>query len=146
MLLGKNVKSLQSFQLDIKDANGKTIASVQRGGLGSGIHTINILDGAGKALGSIKIIISWKPKQEILSTSGEVIGRIQGDWKGWNFEITDSRDNVLGSINKKWNSAMKEIFTTADKYVVSILDNVEELYRILIVAASITIDMVLKEN
>ena len=88
----------------------------------------------------------WAPKQEILSPSGEVIGRIQGDWKGWNFEIKDVRDNVFGTINKKWNGAMKEIFTTADKYLVTISEDVEKLYRIAIVATAITIDMVLKES
>ena len=147
MLLGSGAKAVQSFQLDIKDINGNTLASVQRGGLGSGIRTINILDGGGSTLGTIKIVFSmWAPKQEILSPSGEVIGRIQGDWKGWNFEIKDVRDNVFGTINKKWNGAMKEIFTTADKYLVTISEDVEKLYRIAIVATAITIDMVLKES
>jgi uncharacterized protein YxjI len=54
----------------------------------------------------------------------------------------------VGTINKKWGGLTKELFTTADKYIVSI-DRKENLtndfVRALIVATATTIDMVLKE-
>jgi uncharacterized protein YxjI/ribosomal protein L40E len=150
LLLGGNVKSMQSFRLDIKDVNGETLASIQRDGISSGIggvRTISVLDGAGQTLGAIKLMFSlWTPKQEILSPAGELIGRIQGDWKGWNFVITDAAGYEIGAVNKRWSGAMKELFTTADKYRVSIFPQAAGMYRVAVVAAAITLDMVLKES
>ena len=149
LLMGSNVKAMQSFKLDITDAGGSVLVSIQRGGVGSkgGIRNISILSGSGQPIGAIKILFSWlNPKLEIHDHTGQKVGLIQGDWKGWNFNITDSAGNVIGTVNKKWAGAMKEIFTTADKYHVSISPNANGVYRQTIIAAAITIDMVLKES
>jgi uncharacterized protein YxjI len=148
LLLGSGVKAMQSFKLDIKDNSGATLVSIQRGGMGSagGIRSISLSDGSGRPIGGIKILFSmWTPKQEILSPDGAPIGRIEGDWKGWNFTIFDASGNAIGNINKKWSGAMREIFTTADKYHVSVSPQAAGAYRMAVVAASITLDMVLKE-
>jgi uncharacterized protein YxjI len=53
----------------------------------------------------------------------------------------------LATINKKWNGAMKEIFTTADKYKVSIDGTlVNDTLKKIVLSSAITIDMVLKER
>ena len=149
LLTGSNVKAMQSFKLDITDAGGSVLVSIQRGGVGArgGIRNINILNSSGRSIGSIKILFSWlTPKLEIRDQMGQPVGLIQGDWKGWNFNITDFAGNVIGTVNKKWAGAMKEMFTTADKYHVSISPNANGAYRQTIIAAAITIDMVLKES
>jgi uncharacterized protein YxjI len=88
-----------------------------------------------------------KPEFRILDTNNEQIAIINGNWTAWNFNITDSKDAVIGTISKKWNGVLKESFTTADKYVVAIDPKVEEdTKKVAIVAAAITIDMVLKES
>ncbi|MFC2110973.1 phospholipid scramblase-related protein [Bacteroidota bacterium] len=71
---------------------------------------------------------------------------IAGDWKAWNFTIKNSADAQIGTISKKWAGAVKEIFTTADKYNVNIESNfANETAKVLVVSSAITIDMVLKE-
>jgi len=148
VLLGGNVKAMQGFRLDIKDAGGNVLVSVQRGGLGSagGLRNVSLLDGSGQLIGSIKILFSFlTPKQEILDSNGQVIGRIQGDWKGWNFTITDLTGNSIGTVNKKWSGAARELFTTADKYRVSVSPQAAGAFRPTIIAAAVTLDMVLKE-
>ena len=148
LLLGSSVKAMQSFKLDIKDNSGKILASIQRGGVGSsgGLRSVSLLDGSGKSIGSIKILFSmWHPKQEILAPDGSCVGRIEGDWKGWNFTISDPSGNTIGTVNKKWSGAMREIFTTADKYFVSVSPHASGAYRMTIIAAAITLDMVLHE-
>ncbi|MDR1439780.1 MAG: hypothetical protein LBJ10_07150 [Clostridiales bacterium] len=150
LLLGSSMKALQAFKLDIKDLNGAILAGVERRGMSSGlrgIREINIYDGTGRSIGAIKTLFSMlKPKMEIMSPAGEAIGRIQGDWKGWNFTIADASGAEIGTVSKKWNGAMKELFTTADKYRVSLSPRAVGVYRVAIVAAAITIDMVLKET
>jgi uncharacterized protein YxjI/predicted amidophosphoribosyltransferase len=149
ILLGGNVKAMQSFKLDIKDANGLVLASIQRGGLGTqgGIRNISILNGNGQLIGTLRIMFSWiTPKLEIHDPSGQVVGLIQGDWKGWNFTISDAHGTLIGTVNKKWAGAMKEIFTTADKYHVTVYPNAGGAFRPTIIAAAITLDMVMKES
>jgi uncharacterized protein YxjI len=53
----------------------------------------------------------------------------------------------LASVSKKWAGLGKELFTTADNYMLSINSTVgaSDGSRILIVAAVMCIDMVLKE-
>ncbi|RZL40569.1 MAG: scramblase, partial [Pedobacter sp.] len=79
--------------------------------------------------------------------TGENIAQITGDWKAWNFDIKNPAGQEMGKISKKWAGAMKEIFTTADKYNVSIDPSyAENNNKVAIVATAITIDMVLKES
>lgn len=76
-----------------------------------------------------------------------LIAEITGDWKAWNFKITDASNNQIGTISKKWAGAMQEIFTTADKYNVNINADYSNLEnKIVILSGAITIDMVLKES
>jgi uncharacterized protein YxjI len=89
----------------------------------------------------------FKPTFKIEQPDGELIAEITGDWKAWNFVIKDSNQIEMGSISKKWAGALKEIFTTADKYNV----HIDPLYsqnkhKVAILSAAITIDMVLKES
>ena len=150
LLFGNNIKSMFAFTLDIKDAQGNVAASIQRDGASSGLmnmRTMRIMDAAGNQVGALQFVFSWvTPKMDILDAAGQVIARIAGDWKGWNFSITDTAGREIGSVNKKWNGAMKEMFTTADKYRVSIDPQAVGVHRVAIIAAAVTIDMVLKES
>ncbi|MGV2482069.1 UNVERIFIED_CONTAM: RNAase, partial [Salmonella enterica subsp. enterica serovar Weltevreden] len=53
----------------------------------------------------------------------------------------------LAHVTKKWAGIGRELFTTADNYMLSVSDSVrkEDNVRILIIAAVMCIDMVLKE-
>ena len=58
------------------------------------------------------------------------------------------KDNKeLGLVTKKWSGLGKEMFTSADNYILEIKDVVEKTssVRLLILAAVICIDMVIKE-
>ena len=148
LLLGRGVKGMQAFSLDVKDLNGNVLVNIQRGGIGvaGGIRSVTMTAGTGQPLGTIRVLFSWlKPKLEILDPNEVAVGRIEGDWKGWNFTISDTAGTAIGTVNKKWAGAMKEIFTTADKYHVSISPQAAGAYRMAIVATSVTLDMLLKE-
>ena len=75
------------------------------------------------------------------------MAEITGDWKAWNFSIKNPEGEEIGRISKKWAGAMKELFTSADKYNVSINPEYpEEENKIAIICSAITIEMVLKEQ
>ena len=71
----------------------------------------------------------------------------KGNLIGWNFTFIDVQGKDLGQVTKKWAGIGKELFTTADNYILQIADDVppDSSLRILIMAAVMCIDMVLKE-
>ncbi len=80
--------------------------------------------------------------------SGEQIADVKGNWKGWEFKLLDMEGNELGQVNKKWAGAMKEIFTSADNYVITLSDRVGSNRGLaaLLLAAGLAIDIVFKEK
>lgn len=140
-------KQMLPFYMEIRNLNDEIQASISRGWTFF-MSKIEIKDGSGQTVGIIKQKFRLlKPRFNIFDTSGIKIGEISGDWKAWNFVIKDHMDQEMGIITKKWAGAFKEIFTTADKYNVSLSRGFEnEKHKIAVLAAAITIDMVLKEN
>jgi len=140
-------KAMLPFLLELKDSNGELLVSVQRGWT-FWMSKIKITNSNHEEVGYIKQKFTFlKPRFKILDASENLIGEITGDWKAWNFTITDASGNEIGNITKKWAGAMKELFTSADKYYVHINPSFsEDQHKINIVATAITIDMVLKES
>ncbi|MCF6407616.1 scramblase [Chitinophaga filiformis] len=140
-------KRMFPFTLNIADANEQVVASIHRGWT-FWMSKIEIRDMNGVVVGGIKQKFKFmKPLFHILDANGAVLAEIKGDWKAWNFQIVDSADRELGAISKKWAGAFKEVFTTADKYRVTIAKECpEDVNKMAIVAGAITIDMVLKES
>lgn len=140
-------KAMLPFLLEIKNADDQVEASISRGWTFF-LSKIVIKNAQGIVIGTIKQKFKlFKPTFKIFNSSDILIAEITGDWKAWNFKITDASNNQIGTISKKWAGAMKEIFTSADKYNVNIntdFSNMEN--KIAILSGAITIDMVLKES
>jgi uncharacterized protein YxjI len=143
-----NFKAMMPFTLEILDMDGNLQAIIKRNWT-FWMSKIQILDAEQQLIGLIRQKFRFfRPTFRILDTAEQEIATITGDWKAWNFRITqgDKDGPQIGTITKKWNGVVKEFFTTADKYVVSIEEQVaEDRNKIAIVATAITIDMVLKE-
>ncbi len=141
-------KAMMPFQLEITDVNDQLQATISRGWT-FWMSKIIVTDPNGIEVGLIKQKFKFFKPTFLINdpASGHNIAQITGDWKAWNFTITNHAGAEMGKISKKWAGAMKEIFTTADKYNVSIDPNyAESNQKVAIVATAITIDMVLKES
>lgn len=140
-------KSMLPFRLEIRDSNEQLLVTVSRGWTFF-MSKISLLDPNENLIGTISQKFKLlKPNFKIFSNAGAQIGEIQGDWKAWNFTIHDATGNQIGTISKKWAGAVKEIFTTADKYHVSVDPSYSNLAgKTILLASAITIDMVLKES
>lgn len=140
-------KAMLPFLLEIVDLNGNTIAVVKRGWTFF-MSEIMILNGHHEILGLIKQKWSFfKPTFHIMDVERNKIAEIKGDWKAWNFIISQPDGSLIGTVSKKWAGAMKEVFTSADKYNVSIKEEYKEnTDKIVIVSTAVTIDMILKES
>jgi len=141
-------KAMLPFKLEITDINDQLQATISRGWT-FWMSKIVVTDPDGQAIGLIKQKFKFFKPTFIISdpSNGENIAQITGDWKAWNFTIKSPSGEEMGKISKKWAGALKEIFTSADKYNVSIDPNyAENNKKVAIVATAITIDMVLKES
>jgi len=110
---------------------------------------ITVFNSAGTSLGYFKSkIFTIGGGFTVHDSSGKQIADVSGDWKGWNFKITDMSGQELGVVTKKWGGIAKEMFTSADNYVVSLSQAFEDqpVVKILLLAASLAIDTVFKEN
>lgn len=140
-------KAMLPFTLEIIDLDEKALVTIQRGWT-FWMSKITLTDGDGNVIGRIKQKFKFfKPTFRILDALDNEIAVITGDWKAWNFTITDSSGMEIGTISKKWAGIAKEVFTSADKYNVNIVPEVaEDTKKMAIVSTAITIDMVLKES
>ncbi len=79
-------------------------------------------------------------------TYTQTICQLKGKWTSWDFKFLDG-EKELAHVSKQWNGIGKELFTSADNYMLEISNEVleDDNVRSLILAAVMCIDMVLKE-
>lgn len=140
-------RAMLPFTLEILDAHEQVQATISRGFTFFMSKITVTIPGSTAPFYIKQKFTLLKSSFHILDQSGQKIGEIQGDWKAWNFSILDMSGSEIGRVNKQWAGALKELFTTADKYMVTIDKSDMEYYKkVAILSAAITIDMVLKER
>lgn len=125
----------------------KPVLSIQRQGLLR--STISVHDGTGTQIGTFKSkLFSLGGGFLVLDNGGKQVAEIKGDWKGWNFRFLSVGGVEIGTVTKKWAGIGKELFTSADNYVIA-LDEKQALppgTGALLLAAGLAIDIVFKEK
>jgi uncharacterized protein YxjI len=93
-------------------------------------------------------VLSIGPSFRIFDMQDNEIGSVKGDWKGWNFQLLSATGEELGRVTKKWAGLARELFTTADTYVIALSDSAAGRPDVahLLLAAGLAIDTVFKEK
>lgn len=146
MLRFTDYKRYTPFHIEITDAEGRPVVQVRRG-ITLFRSTVEVLDEQGMKAGSFRQkLLSIGGKFEVLDAQGNSICMLKGSWTSWDFRF-EKDGTELARVTKKWAGLGKELFTTADNYMLVINDAVEQKnpVRQLIMAAVMCIDMVLKE-
>ena len=81
----------------------------------------------------------------VFTADGTEIALVKGDWKGWNFRFL-SGDTELGVVTKQWAGLGKELFTTADNYMISVHGAKDTTMSTLLLAAGLAVDTIYKEK
>ena len=139
-------KTMTPFEVTIKTPEGEPVVSVQRG-ISIFLSKVDVFDGNGGRVGGFKQkLFSIGGKFDVLDNQDRPLCQLQGKWTSWNFRFMVG-DMELASVSKEWAGLGKELFTSADNYMLRINDSVEpdNPVRLLILGAVICIDMVLKE-
>lgn len=84
----------------------------------------------------------------VFDNADQKVAEIKGDWKGWNFKFLSASGTELGAVTKKWAGLGKELFTSADNYMISLSDHAagSSAASLLLLAAGLAIDVVFKEK
>ncbi len=139
-------KRYTPFDIRITSPDGRPIVRVTRG-VAFLRSYVTVLDESGARVGGFQQkLLSVGGKFEVLDEDSRALCMLVGKWTGWNFRF-EAGERELAHVTKKWAGVGKEMFTSADNYVLQISNEVppDSKLRQLILAAVMCIDMVLKE-
>ena len=111
--------------------------------------TLRVVDGAGRLLGIYRAkFFSLGGGFWVHDAMDRRVAEVKGDWKGWNFRFLSESGAEIGLVTKKWEGVARELFTSADTYMVSLTgsETKEPTLRILLLAAALSIDIIYKER
>ncbi|SFH86948.1 phospholipid scramblase-related protein [Planctomicrobium piriforme] len=140
-------KTMTPFDVEVTTPDGEPVVRVTRG-VNLFLSKVKVLDEDNVCVGGFKQkMFSIGGAFQVLGVNDEPLCLLQGKWTGFQYKFVHG-DQVLAEVNKKWNGLGKEMFTTADNYMLQISDVVppDNPIRMLIIGAVFCIDMVLKER
>lgn len=84
----------------------------------------------------------------VFDNADQPVAEVKGNWKGWDFRFVSKGGREIGTVTKKWAGLGKELFTSADNYVISRTDlgSGGPNAAALLLAAGLAIDIVFKER
>ena len=147
LLFPEDTKKMTPFEIDIKVPGGQRLITVKRG-VTWFVSKVDVLDEKGMVVGKFKQkFFSIGGKFDVLDPSEKVLCTLKGKWTSWDFKFITADGKEFASVSKKWAGLGKELFTSADNYILQISSEVpaDHPLRVLIMAAVMCIDLVLKE-
>jgi uncharacterized protein YxjI len=139
-------KRMTPFEVQVTTPEGHKVLTVQRG-ISIFLSKVEVKDDAGNTVGYFKQkLFSIGGKFDVFDANEQKVCSLRGKWTSWDFRFVQG-ETELASVSKKWAGLGKELFTSADNYMLTIHDTVprDSTVRVLILAAVLCIDMVLKE-
>ncbi|RMD85715.1 MAG: oxidoreductase [Candidatus Dadabacteria bacterium] len=140
-------KRMLPFKVVLRDVQERTLLVIERG-FTFLRSRVRVLDPSGRLLGSFRQrLLTIGGRFDILDADDRPVAELKGNLIGWDFKFLDGDGRELGRVTKKWAGVGKELFTSADNYVVSLADGTDpKATGPLLLAAAISIDLVLKES
>jgi uncharacterized protein YxjI len=139
-------KRMTPFDIQIRTPDGQQVVRVTRG-VSVFLSKVTVRDDRDQVIGGFKQkFFSIGGAFNVLDVNEQPVCQLKGKWTGWDFRFI-AGEVELAHVTKKWAGIGKELFTSADNYVLEISASVakDDVVRQLILAAVMCIDMVLKE-
>jgi uncharacterized protein YxjI len=146
MLRFTDYRGVTKFHIEVRTPEGQPVLSVKRG-VSFFLSKVMVLDEAEQHIGGFKQkLFSVGGAFKVLNTSDQPICELKGKWTSWDFRFL-AGPTELARVSKQWAGLGKELFTSADNYMLQISESVppDNPIRQLIMAAVLCIDKVLKE-
>ena len=109
--------------------------------------TLLVEDGGGRAIGRIEQRFAFFQRNfDIVDAGGAQVARIVGPmFRPWTFEVR-AGDQEVARIEKRWSGLLKEMFTDADNFSLTLPQSGDPQLSSLILAAALLIDFCYFEN
>lgn len=139
-------KTMTPFDIVVSSKEGEQLVRIKRG-TSMFRSKVQVLDENDQHIGTLKQSFRIGGGFRVLDPQGKIAFDLKGKWTTWEFTFKLG-DKELGKITKKWAGLGKELFTSADNYIINIQEDVpvDHPVRKLIIASAMSIDMVLKEK
>jgi uncharacterized protein YxjI len=142
-------KRLLPTAIEVRANEGGPVLLTIRRGVNFWRAQVAVLDQSGRQIGSFKSkVFSLGGGFDVFDAQGTRVAEIKGDWKGWNFTLRGPNGEELGKVTKKWAGIGKELFTTADNYVIALNETAARTREsvAMLLAAGLAVDTVYKEK
>ncbi|MBI1970848.1 hypothetical protein HYS47_03810 [Candidatus Woesearchaeota archaeon] len=136
------------FTVSIYDSSDKKLVTIRRG-FSLFLSTVKVFDGNGSPIGHYKQKFKLlKSKFLLFDESEKHFADLDGTMIGWSYAITDIHGTKLGGLYKKFSGVGKELFTTADNYIIELenISSLSENQRKMIISVACIIDMIAGER
>jgi len=146
LLRFSDYKRMTPFEIIVTDTTGAQVLRIERG-VSIFLSKVKVYDENDRFIGGFKQkLFSIGGAFRVLDHQDQELCALQGKWSGWNYSFRNA-ETEYAKVSKKWSGLGRELFTCADNYVLEIHSNVPPRapLRIMIMAAVLCIDMVLKE-
>jgi uncharacterized protein YxjI len=140
-------KAMTPFNVVVQSAEGRPVVNLKRK-VAIFRSDVQVFDDKDRQIGYFKQKFwSMGGKFEVYDMQNKQVCLVEGKWTGWDFKFTRNNQEIA-HVTKKWAGLGKELFTTADNYILEIKDIVpqDDDVRQFIMASVLCIDMVLKER
>ena len=111
---------------------------------------VEVIDSNGDLIGYFKSkLFSFSGGFHVYDKDDKHFADVKGNFTGFKYRVLTPDHKVeLGKVSKEWGGLMKEMFTSADSYVVDVADDLKEqpIAKMLVLAACLATDMIFKSE
>jgi hypothetical protein len=130
----------------VRTPDGQPVLTMARG-VPVFASTVRVFDRSGTLVGMFRQKpFSVSGAFQVLDAMEHPVCRLVGGLAGWNFRFLGPADVELARVTKKWGGLGKELFTSADDYILQIDDAVpaDSVTRHMILASALCVGMIQK--
>jgi uncharacterized protein YxjI len=111
---------------------------------------VEVHDAQGELVGYLQSkLISWSGGFYVYDRDDRLFAEVSGNLIGFKYRMTTPDGAVeLGRVSKQWKGFGREVFTSADWYLVEIAEDLDEqpMAKMLVLAAALATDMIFKSE
>ena len=132
-------------RIEVREMADESLVFTIRRPLGFWRERVNVYDADDRLMGYfLSKTFAWGRGFWVYDDQDAPFAELKGDWVGWNFVFVTPDGHELGGVSKSWAGLGRELFTSADNYVVSIHEELEDqpIAKMLLLAAALAVDIV----
>lgn len=111
---------------------------------------VEVHDALGVMVGYLRSkLISWGGGFHVYDRNDRPFAEVSGNLFGFKYRMTTPDGAVeLGRVSKQWKGLSREVFTSADWYLVEVAEDLDEqpMAKMLVLAAALATDMIFKSE